>query len=1037
MIPAPPQLEQLPYGTRLIAGMGESTVVADFDFETYSPAGFVWNPQTNKFDLPQGAPKKGLPGIGAAVYSEHPDAEVLSLAYDLKDGQGRRLWRPGLPLPIDLFMHVQQGRLLEAWNVAFERWIWKNICVPKYGFPRLPDHVLRCAMAKSRAHALPGHLADAGDVLNITHKKHADGKRLLNLFSIPRNPTKNDPRTRILPSESLEDASKLYAYNLQDIVAEAEISSLVPDLSPDELEFWQADQAINVRGIQIDIPAVRDCIAVIEQAYTKYNAELREITLGYVTSASEVAKLKYWIEGTSLVRLESLDEETITEILKTPLPVHIRRVLEIRQLIGSAAVKKLYAMVNTSTRAGRIHDMFAYHSARTGRAAGSGVQPQNLPNSGAEVRECLNCARSSGLHKESCPWCGSLIAIPQEWNPGAVNQALETLKTQNLTCVEYYWDNPIELISGCLRGMFIAAPGHDLICADYSAIEAVVLAMLAGEQWRMDVFRTHAKIYEMSASKIIGTPFDEIVSHKVQTGKHHESRHLGKVAELACFAPDTQVLTHRGYVGIKDILLSDKLWDGQEWVNHEGLLYKGKRKTLRLDGVKMTPEHPINTGHSWTEAKKLVSNKNMLRLALEIGSANLPFWASSKQKKKEKSGWFAIVAHRSTKFLSAIYITEKAHGVIAVLKENQEKHLISNTIGDMKIFSRIKDIAVDCSIVFLRRLADAITPKTDHSLTTVIAEYPFMKYGEKIKPSFYDTSLLFRDGILKGSKWIELMLTGIMSRAISNLLQNPKTHLIKGAFRKCREKLLFSNHVYDIVNAGHRNCFTIKTSSGHLLVHNSGYGGWIGAWKNFGADKFLDDERIKQAILAWRRASPAIVEFWGGQQRDWRPEYYGLEGAAVQAVLMPGTKFSHKSVSYLMRGDALYCRLPSGRHLTYHRPRLSPSQRKQDTYSLTFEGYNSNPKYGVIGWTRMETYGGKLTENVVQAVSRDILAHAIVNLERRRYPVVMHVHDEIVSEIPEDFGSLEEFETIMSTLPAWCSDWPIRTSGWRGKRYAK
>ena len=218
----------------------------------------------------------------------------------------------------------------------------------------------------------------------------------------------------------------------------------------------------------------------------------------------------------------------------------------------------------------------------------------------------------------------------------------------------------------------------------------------------------------------------------------------------------------------------------------------------------------------------------------------------------------------------------------------------------------------------------------------------------------------------------------------------------------------------------------------------SGFQGWIGAWKQFGADEFFNDEEIKNAILAWRAASPAIVEFWGGQQKRWQPHFYGLEGAAVQAVLSPGTKFSYRGLSYIVNRDILYCQLLSGRYLTYHKPRLIPSDKRPGTLSLTFEGWNTNPKYGAIGWVRMSTYGGKLTENVVQATSRDILAHAIINLEKSGYPVVLHVHDEIVSEIPENWGSIAEFEEKMSKLPEWAATWPVKANGgWRGKRYAK
>jgi DNA polymerase len=752
MIPLPPDLKE---NMILPAGLGISTVLADFDFETYSPAGFVWDDQDNKFHPPVGAMKKGLPAVGAAVYTGHPDAEVLSCAYDLKDGDDKRLWVPGMPPPYDLYAHVVNGGLLEAWNCSFEYWVWVNICVPKYGWPILLQSQLRCAMAKSRAHALPGSLAAAGEVLNANYQKDKEGKRLLEKFSVPRNPTKNDSRLRIKPTDDPEDAKALYDYNIQDIRVEAEISNRVPDLTPEELEFWLCDQAINFRGVQMDRGAIQNCRAIVEQAHAKYNQELTSITNGQVKAASEIQRLRVWLMDQG-VNVPTLDSEVVSELLSDPNLAHVcRRALEIRELIGSAAVKKLYSMTNQLTKKGRAHDLFIYHSARTGRAAGTGAQPQNLPNSGLEVSICINEKCNKHFNKDlySCPWCGCYsVRKHVEWNPKAVQDAFETVATSNLECVEYFWGDAIGTISGCLRGLFISAPNHDLICSDYSAIEAVVLAALAGEKWRMDVFNTHGKIYEMSASKICGIPFDEFIKHKNDTGQHHPMRKkVGKVAELA-----------------------------------------------------------------------------------------------------------------------------------------------------------------------------------------------------------------------------------------------------------------------------------------------SGYQGWIGAWKQFGADEFFSDEEIKKAILAWRAASPKIVEMWGGQQRNWQPEFYGLEGAAIQAVLNPGITFSYRNLSYLVKNDVLYCQLLSGRYLTYHKPRLEKSDRREGTLSLSYEGWNSNPKNGGMGWIRMFTYGGKLTENIVQATARDILAHAIINLEKSGYPVVLHIHDEIVSEVPENQGSIEEFEEIMAKLPKWAEGWPVKAKGgWRAKRYQK
>jgi len=758
--PPPPSPSDLPAGTTLVAGLGVATVLADMDFETYSEAGYVWAPEEGKWRGPAGAPKgkKGLGVVGMARYAEHPTTEVLVLAYNLKDGRGPRRWVPGMPPPSDLFDHIARGGLIEAWNCGFEAWIWEKVCVARMGWPPLPRQQLRDAMAKSRAHALPGALLEAGNVFSTGARKDTDGKRLLAKFSVPRNPTKKDARLRLDPATDAEDGPRLYDYCAQDIRAEGDLSAAIPDLSPDELAVWQADQEINRRGVAVDTELLHPAIAVLEQALETYNAELTHVTGGTVASASEIQKLLGWLGGLG-VHLPSLDEDGVAGALsRGDLPPAARRALEIRQSIGSASVKKLFALRNHLCDDGRLHDLFSYHGARTGRTTGNGPQATNLPSGGPDVIQCGTCGRHFGKSKPSCPWCGADAGrgAVTEWNAKATADARETLRTGSLECVEYHWDAALPVLAGCVRSFFCAGPGHDLICSDYSAIEAVVLAELAGEEWRQEVFRTHGKIYEMSASKISGVPFEEFLRHKEETGAHHPLRKkLGKVAELA-----------------------------------------------------------------------------------------------------------------------------------------------------------------------------------------------------------------------------------------------------------------------------------------------SGYRGWIGAWKNFGADQFMTEEEMKASILAWRDASPRIVEFWGGQHRRgrgrWVPEMYGLEGCAIAAVIEPGREFSHRGITYLMRGDALYCILPSGRPLTYHRPRLTPSTRARDEWSLSYEGWNTNPLSDPMGWVRMETHGGKLTENVVQAVARDIQWFAIRRQMKAGYHIVLHVYDENAAEVPEGWGSVEEFEALMSEMPPFAAGWPVKArGGWRGKHYRK
>lgn len=587
MIAPPPRLQDLRAGTVLHAGLGFSEILPTWDVETYSEAGYEWIPpnlewlpsnivynqrtgkfveQGNKF-VDRGSKwkviakdSKGRPGlfaVGAAHYTEHPSCDLLCFNYDLKDGHGPECWEPGQPLPQRFIDHVRCGGILEAHNASFERWVYRNVLVKRYGFPPLSLRQQRCSMAKARAYALPGGLAPLGEVLKLSVQKDGEGKRLLDKFSKPHKPSKKDPRTRILMADEPADHAGMLRYNAIDVATESEASSLIPDLPELEQEYWFIDQAINDRGVHVDRAGVMNCITIIEQAHKRYNGELRQIT-GYIERASMGAKIIEWLRDQGLV-LAGLDDEIVSGTLKRMAEAEAaidqiddtgkhawyfglnqrhacRRVLEIRAAVASASVKKAFAIRNQLTEADRLHDLFSFHAARTGRPTGNGPQPTNMPNSGPEVFCCAACGRWSPSASLACTSCravrGPHVKV-EEWCINAVEQALEDIASRSLEHVEARWGDAMGVVSGCLRALFTAAEGHDLICSDYTAIEAVVNAQLSGEQWRIDVFNGHGKIYEASAASMFGLQLQELLDYKLRTGNHHPLRKKGKVAELA------------------------------------------------------------------------------------------------------------------------------------------------------------------------------------------------------------------------------------------------------------------------------------------------------------------------------------------------------------------------------------------------------------------------------------------------------------------------------------------------------------------------
>lgn len=711
------------------------------DFETYSEAGYDYDPVLKKWvSCVQSAPH-GLGAVGASVYTEHPSCRLLSLVYDI--GNGPQLWVPCLPAPADLFAYIAAGGLINAANSMFEFLVWKNVCEARMGWPPLPLKQLRDTLSKGRAVSMPGALGKLADALQTNTRKDKGGMRLINKFSKPRNPTKNNPALFLDPADDPVDGPNLYSYNVDDVVSEAEADVQLPDLSDTELELWLLDQSINSEGVSIDTAGLHYLAEVVRLATIEDTLELVKITGGAVQSATEIPKMKKWLVANGLPSAsQGLAADDVDAYLSADghpdretgpvLDPDVRKVLEVRKSLGSASVKKIPAILRRLSADGRLRDLFCYYGGHTGRWAGRGPQPQNLPNSGPPCYACA-CGRYFGEGFDACPFCHApTVGEAGEWCPEAVDSAL-------LGGIIESYKNPIKAVGGCLRGLFVARDGYELISSDYSAIEAVVLAQLAGEQWRIDVFNSHGKIYEMSASKITGVPFSEMMDYKKRTGDHHPSRKkIGKVGELA-----------------------------------------------------------------------------------------------------------------------------------------------------------------------------------------------------------------------------------------------------------------------------------------------SGYQGGVGAWKAFGAGKFMSDAEIKEAIKAWRAESPNIVKFW-----------YGVQDAAISAAQNPGQFFTFRGLMFGMVGPHLKIQLPSRRFLTYNDAVVVPDGvwYGKPQFKLTFMHVHAENKQ----WCRTDTYGGKLAENITQAVARDILAHAMPKLDAAGYPVVLHIHDEVACEVPIGFGSIEGLERILGDMPEWASDWPIKAAGgWRGRRYRK
>lgn len=617
---------------------------------------------------------------GGYNYAAHPTTEVLCMAWAIDDEEPQ-LWVPGEDIPERLHDAIEDGAEIWAWNAAFERAVWEHKIAPKYCLPVLP-HQWNDTAALAATLALPRALGKCAEVLGLVEQKDTRGSYLIQRLCKPyRGERRSD--------QHLLD--ELYAYCKQDVVTERAIKKYVQQYKPlgaHEHDVWLLDQEINWRGVGIDTTNVANALDLIIATAERLNASVVDITGGALSGVGSRAQVMSWCRDQGY-KLAGYDKNEILAALADPeLPPVVRDVLKVRQTLGKASTSKYLAMQNLSAHDGRAHGVFSYHGAQTGRWAGRGFQPQNLPR--PAFNDADNCVK---LFSQRDP------------------ELLEML-----------YGDPMVALSSTLRSMIVPESGKRLLVVDFNAIEARVLAWLAGEQEPLDVFATGECIYCHAATSIYG---------RTITKADKDERQVGKVAVLAL-----------GYQG----------------------------------GV--------------------------------------------------------------------------------------------------------------------------------------------------------------------------------------------------GAFQ------------------------TMATT--YRVV--------------------VEDELADQIKVKWRKANKKIVRFW-----------YELEAAATNAVRHRGHAFDAGPITFKCHGEFLFAKLPSGRRLAYFRPRIGNN-------GLEFWGTDSR-----LGgrWAKLDTYGGKLAENVTQAVSRDLLADAMLRVEAAGYATVMHVHDEIVAEVPKDFGSLAEFEELICELPAWATGLPIAVEGFECERYRK
>lgn len=435
-----------------------------------------------------------LTKAGTYRYAEAEDFEILLFGYAFDDEPVRVIdLRHEEALPQEVLNALADPSVRKvAHNANFER-----VCISRHFYEAcLPAAQWECTMAKAAQLSLPLSLEAVAKALKLEVQKDAAGKALIKYFSVPCKPTKkNGGRTRNLPEHDPEKWEMFKEYCRRDVEVERAIRAKLAFFHPIDRErrIWILDQQINDKGVMVDPVLVNSAIRIDAQHKQVLTEEAVKITgLG---NPNSVSQLKEWLyeETGGALQVSSLSKTEIPEIIRQVSCQTIQRVLTLRQEMSKTSVKKYASILNYLCTDGRVRGLLQYYGAnRTGRWAGRGIQVHNLPRN---TMQDLDLARS-------------------------------LVRDGNIDTLELLFDSIPDTLSQLVRTAFVAAPGHRFIAADFSAIEARVIAWIAREQWRLDVFNTHGKIYEASAAQMFKVPLESIT-------KGSELRQKGKISELA------------------------------------------------------------------------------------------------------------------------------------------------------------------------------------------------------------------------------------------------------------------------------------------------------------------------------------------------------------------------------------------------------------------------------------------------------------------------------------------------------------------------
>ena len=887
---------------------------------------------------------------GVYRYAESPDFEILLLSYSIDEGEIHTIdLAQGEQIPEDILEALVSENVQHwAFNSSFERiclsvWLRKNRPALFKGYGKevestqlyLSPSSWYCDLVLSAYSGLPLSLKGVGAVLKLDEQKDEKGKALIKYFCAPCSPTlSNEGRARNYYYNDILRWEEFKEYNKQDVKAETAIHSrLIKYNLPEFLwDEYHVSETINDRGIKVDMDLVRGAIAIDKETREDLTQKLSSLTL--LDNPNSVSQMKEWLKENG-VNMETLGKKTVESAIKDEsLAPDVKEILKLRLQLAKSSIRKYDAIESCVCRDGRVHGMFMFYGAnRSGRYSSRIIQIQNLVKNQIEDLE----------------------------------NAREIVKLKDSSILESFFDDVPDTLSQLIRTAFVPREGYKFIVADYSAIEARVIAYMANEQWRIDAFARGDDIYCAAASEMFGVP---VVKH----GINSELRQRGKIGELACIAEGQLVLTDRGLVPIEEVTIDDKVWDGEEWVNHDGVIYKGEREVITYEGLTATEEHLV-----WVEGKNgplrfEEAAKHSLNL-VKVG-----------EKITYSTGWEKEGIRKVYDILNA-----GPHHRFTVSGKLVHNCGYGGGVGALKAMG-----ALDMGLKEedLKPLVDSWREASPN-----IVKF-WWNVDEAVKRAIKDRTETETNGLLFEYRSGMLFITLPSGRHLSYV--KPKIETNQWGGESVTYEGVGTTKKWERIESYGPKFVENCLAAGTKVVTNKG---------------LVPIEEITSDMLIWDGIEYVHHEGLIYQGEKAFITVSGIEMTPEHKILTDkGWKKAQESAGLIWAGTKL-------------KVSIYPSSDIKSVYDIR----NCGPRHRFAVWNGEAAL---IVSNCVQAVSRDILCAAMTRMQNAGISTVAHIHDETVNEVPMD-TKIDEITSLMSISPEWMKDIKLNAEGYECSFYMK